>query len=601
MLITFIFFVLASLASAIKDSASFLPQCVVQHKGGCEQPEHPCSFIQQRKISVSEMAPYKRIQHQKIKFKSGMQKFPYFNISVSFNNSVLENFDVIQNWSREMELLSTKVSQHVTLWEIQPLNIPHKYCQKPVVNVIIAFVPFQQDVNNTDDIEIIQRLGNKTFFGSNYRDLFHRDEEMWNQYEKPIPANRYNDMDNDLLPTSIKVKMPCKQNTSDWECNSFHNKSNLSFIPTYGETATIELRLLNKDIKGLLSIELLTSMCSINCVIGSSSCSNGSIDVQNFTWNHSQPKLINASKPGYYCARLFPEHRCCAISTEPIIISETAKLASAAFVPVLLTDIISKDMFFGIIRITIIICFTIVLITLLKGKNKYCPYYKISADEITDSNLLNSVHDDVRSPLSTTYIDQHTEVLLLYQRESDEFLLLMDKFRNLMSLFFQKVWDPLARNQCEEVTQNYPVWVDQILASNYVKVVIVNNGHSQHWQDVSRKEHHLDGVFTYAISALRHNPTLIHNYKRLFIVRFYLHNNNDEFLNIVPCTRYGMPDHLQQLIQDLTGVKAHQFNWGKIPPYVACQWMEEFNSALKQYKNTLAKSNHLSFPVSVEL
>lgn len=383
-------------------------------------------------------------------------------------------------------------------------------------------------------------------------------------------------------PTYQLEDPACNKSETTHECKSL-KESKLFIKKSSGNGLSLSMS--SNLTRNPLSVEILSAPCNITCRGDINPCSG--VEVRELKWNGTKQDLriyntVSNSTPLYYCARISPAyHECCMIYTETILLSPE----NGTDISVKFSRKIYLPECFMIITISLAILVSLML-TLRKmfGASSYkCwPYYTLGSQENVEDKLLNSIQES--SPSKDTRVpaplDQPTEVLLIYPRESEALDTLMSKFRYILSFYVSKVWDPFDDLEIEKVSENPSMWLENVLSRKQVKVILVENNRTIEWYETFVHEHppfhyhHLDSLFLYTVSVLHNNPYLCHNYRRLFIIRFSSSKLNAKSTNIVPCTRYEIPQNLANLITDLVGSTGNSAKSDFKPPLKEIQELQ---------------------------
>lgn len=383
-------------------------------------------------------------------------------------------------------------------------------------------------------------------------------------------------------PSKLLEDPACNKSETTIECKSLKN-SKLFMRKSWGNTLSLSMS--SHLPRRSLAVEILSAQCNITCRGDINPCSG--VEIRNMRWNNSMEELkiyntINNSSPLYYCARISPAyHECCMIYTETIVLyPDDHRDLSVTF-----SHNIYLPEFFMVLSISLaLLVFAMFTIRKMFGTNSYkCwPYYTLGSQRCVEDGLLNSYQED-NSPSKNSAppsLQQPVEVLLIYPRESESMENLMSKFRYILSFYVSKVWDPFDDLEIEKVSENPSMWLENVLSRDQVKVILVENSSTVEWYETCLRGrqalhyHHLDSLFLYTVSVLHNNPYLCHNYSRLFIIRFSSSKTSTKSTNIVPCTRYEIPQNFGNLITDLVGSSGPRAKSDFQPPLKEIQELE---------------------------
>lgn len=351
------------------------------------------------------------------------------------------------------------------------------------------------------------------------------------------------------------VEHSCQSSESKDECLGLHNSV---FVFKSIDSKTILLSLEGDVILEGLHVELLSAPCLLDCQLGISNCTEGTVNVTYQFWHRTSNNLIFKNcLPNYYCVRISPRDRCCNRCSENELL-ETIR------------DFVEKydnHVYSNLLRIWL--CFSLafalmcfILWTIFRGNFKTSSY--TATDE--PSRLLRNVQEtgqQINTDQDITMVQKgpYVEILLLYPKETEDFQTLMDAFRNLLKIYVTKVWDPNDEECIELVSENWWQWLESVLKIPSLKVIVVETEKCKQWFSKDFKQnsiqtHYLEGIFFYALARLKEDHLLCRNYNRLFRVRFDSPATSERINLIVPCTCYEMPQHLSNLIADLLGLNS---------------------------------------------
>ncbi|XP_049940401.1 uncharacterized protein LOC126416650 isoform X1 [Schistocerca serialis cubense] len=159
-------------------------------------------------------------------------------------------------------------------------------------------------------------------------------------------------------------------------------------------------------------------------------------------------------------------------------------------------------------------------------------------------------------------------ILLLYSRDSDAFVRLMEAFRELLTaLTGLEVLDPLDSRRLEEVFPAPVGWLWRQLRRQDVRVVVVVSAGAlarqrrllgQRTQDpaaaAAAAPHPLDYLFTLALRDMQDDYRLGGDYRRVYKVRFEDVTTTTETLShIVPMREFCLMRHIGRLVHEIRG------------------------------------------------
>ncbi|KAF2358914.1 hypothetical protein FHG87_010325 [Trinorchestia longiramus] len=296
--------------------------------------------------------------------------------------------------------------------------------------------------------------------------------------------------------------------------------------------------------------------------------------------------VFEALSPGWYCARVTPlDPRCprdgCAIRASHAVLLDdpSAPLSSSTTVEYPLVEMNPQATFVAaIIGATIFVVLVTALVAFLRFK------WVERARMSTAGPIYHKV-SQVQNPPS-----ERPCLLLVWTKRADSkgrHAVAVTALRRLLSTHFV-VWDyldllslpPLER---DKVLENPAGWLYTAVHNPRVKVVLVSSVGAEQWCGVVQEGCHAEAtvtpdtdvatpldvqLFPYLLQLLLHDPLLVADYSKIFVVRFARASLTDTestdggcegvLGGLVQGLRYSLPSHLALLSSALLGASENQ-------------------------------------------
>ncbi|XP_073977754.1 uncharacterized protein isoform X2 [Rhodnius prolixus] len=169
------------------------------------------------------------------------------------------------------------------------------------------------------------------------------------------------------------------------------------------------------------------------------------------------------------------------------------------------------------------------------------------------------------APLHTQQLSSinKPKILLLYPRDCEHFMNVMETFRSLLQEFLHaQVYDVWDIENWDTVNEAGYQWIFKYLTDKSIKVIVIASQCSKLFEialinqkgiEYRGEPHCFDNLFLY---SLKESLTLVScstdNYNRFFVVRLEEPGcEENRFGSITPCTVYTIPEHLKDLTLEI--------------------------------------------------
>uniref|UniRef100_T1HJS0 SEFIR domain-containing protein n=1 Tax=Rhodnius prolixus TaxID=13249 RepID=T1HJS0_RHOPR len=262
----------------------------------------------------------------------------------------------------------------------------------------------------------------------------------------------------------------------------------------------------------------------------------------------------NYTKPGNYCVTVELEDPRCA---RPTLWAKSAKScqwisdSTGALVPFKPPSVRLGE-HKTLIWISTVGCISVILAVII------CVYFKSYPKKIYH-------HYVSCAPLHTQQLSSinKPKILLLYPRDCEHFMNVMETFRSLLQEFLHaQVYDVWDIENWDTVNEAGYQWIFKYLTDKSIKVIVIASQCSKLFEialinqkgiEYRGEPHCFDNLFLY---SLKESLTLVScstdNYNRFFVVRLEEPGcEENRFGSITPCTVYTIPEHLKDLTLEI--------------------------------------------------